>query len=101
MTPAPTPLVDCEVILEKSKLGYLMAEKASSLKRMALAGLSATDVADQIRRKLAANYIYNLARSDSVKTLKFNIVLEANGARCTCALGYRPEDKQLRVITLF
>jgi hypothetical protein len=101
MTPAPTPLVDCEVILEESKLGYLMAEKASSLKRMALAGLSATDVADQIRRKLAANYIYNLARSDSVKTLKFNIVLEANGARCTCALGYRPEDRQLRVITLF
>jgi hypothetical protein len=101
MTPAPTSLVDCQVVLEDAKLGYLMAEKAGSLKRVGLAGQSATDVAEQIRRKLAANYIYNLARSDSVETLKFNIVLEADGARSTCALEYRPEDRQLRAITLF
>lgn len=101
MTPAPTPLVDCEVILEDSTLEYLMAEKAASLKRVGLAGLSATDLAEQIRRKLAANYIYNLARSAIVETLKFNIVIETDSARSTCALEYRPEDSQLRVITLF
>jgi hypothetical protein len=101
MTPAPAPLVDCNVILEEAKLGYLMVKKTGSLKRVGFAGLSAAAVAEQIKRKLAASYIYNLARSESVATLKFNIVLEAAGSRCTCALEYRPEDKQLKVITLF
>lgn len=101
MTPAPTPLIDCDVILDETKLDYLMAEKSGSLKRIGLSGLSAATVAEQIRRKLLGSYIYNLARSESVRTLKFNIVLETAGARCTCALEYQPNDRSLRVITLY
>jgi hypothetical protein len=102
MSPAPQPLTECEVVLEPAKLGYLQTKKTASLKRSNLAELDADAVAEQIRRKLLANYIYCMARSEDLSTLKFNIVLE-NGmlARSMCALEYKPDQRQVRVITLF
>jgi hypothetical protein len=73
-----------------------------TLERSGFEGLSSADIAEQIRCKVKANYIYNLARSEDGSTMKFNILLENPGlARFLCALEHRPQDRQLRVITLF
>jgi len=101
MSPNPRPLAECHVLLTESRLQYLLSEKAGSLTRADFLGLGAEDIAEQIQRKLDANYIYNLSRSEKFETLKFNIVLEIGRARLVCALKYRPEDKQVEVITLF
>jgi hypothetical protein len=102
ISPTPQPLTDCEVVLEPAKLEYLQSKKTASLKRANLAELDADAVAEQIRRKLMANYIYCMARSEDHSTLKFNIVLE-NGtrARSMCALEYIPDQRQVRLITFF
>lgn len=95
-------LDEFEVVLDDRKLQYLKDNHSEGLKRSGFAGLAAPDIAQQIRGKVKANYIYNLARSEDGRTMKFNILLENPGlARFLCALEHRPQDKQLRVITLF
>jgi hypothetical protein len=102
MTPTPRALIDCEVVVEPAKLGYLQANKASSLKRAGLAGLDGAAVAERIRKKLTGNYIYNLAYSESFSALKFNIVLENDKiARSMCSLKYVPQEQRVKVITFF
>lgn len=102
MTPTPSPISDCVVELDEGKLQYLQESKTGSLKRADLHALSAEEIAAQVRGKLGSNYIFNLSRAQGAKTLKFNIVLENQGAaRYVCALEYLPQERKLRVITLF
>jgi len=98
----PLPMSDLDVILEQRKVAYLQREKAGSMKRAALEGLSAQQIARQIREKLSGNYFYNLARATDGETLKFDVVIEnARESRTVCALEYRPQDKAVRVITFY
>lgn len=91
-----------EIVLDERKLKYLQDHHPEGLKRSGYLGLSAADVAEQIRSKVRSNYIYNLARSEDGSTMKFNLILENPGvSRSLCALEYRPKENQLRVITLF
>lgn len=102
MTPTPYPIAQCVVELDERKLDYLQREKGGSLRRAELHTLAAEEVASQVRAKLASNYIYNLARATNGNALKFNIVLENPGiARYLCALEYLPQERKLRVITIF
>lgn len=95
-------LDEFEVALDDRKLQYLKDKHPEGLERSGFAGPGATDIAEQIRGKVKANYIYNLARSGDGSTMKFNILLENPGvARFLCAMEYRPNERQLRVITLF
>lgn len=101
ITPTPTALREFEVVLEQSKLDYLRIHKLGSLARSGLAGLTADDIADQIRAKIEANYIYSLSRSADGSTLKFNILMQFGTARTLCALEYIQTGRRLRVITFY
>ncbi len=102
MGASPVELDEFEVVMDDRKLQYLKEVHPEGLERSGFGELSAADIAEQIRGKIKANYIYNLARSEDGSTMKFNILLENPGvARFLCALEHRPQDKQLRVITLF
>jgi len=102
MGASPAKLDEFEVVLDERKLQYLKESHPEGLERSGFEGLSSADIAVQIRCKVKANYIYNLARSEDGSTMKFNILLEnPSVARFLCALEHRPQDRQLRVITLF
>lgn len=97
-----TELDELEVVLDERKLQYLKENHPEGIERSGFEGMSAADITEQIRIKIKSNYIYNLARSVDGSTMKFNILLENPGvARFLCALELRPQDRQLRVITLF
>lgn len=101
MGAGPAELDDFEVVLDERKLGYLKQDHSHALDRSGFSGLSAADISEQIRRKVKANYIYNLSRSEDGSTMKFNIILEnPDISRHVCSLEHRPQEKQLRVITL-
>jgi hypothetical protein len=102
LTAVPQPIAECVVELEEQKLKHLQEAKAGSMNRASFEALTAEQIATQIREKVAMNYIYSLARATDGETLKFNIMFENAGkARITCALEYRPQDRRLRVITLY
>ena len=90
-----------EVLLDERRLQFLRGKHLHGLERAGYAELSAVEIAEQIRSKVKANYIYYLTRFED-GTMKFNIALENPGvARFRCALKHLPETKQLEVITLF
>lgn len=98
----PQRLDDFEVVLEDSKLRHLQKMKGGSLKKADIQNLTTDEVTSQIRKKLEASYIYNLARAKDGDTLKFNIIIENDViARNICALECRPLEKILRVITFY
>ena len=102
MNPAPKMLEDFEVQLDEAKLGYLQKEKGGSLERAGMAELDAAGVAARIREKVDGSYIYRLARATQGDTLKFDVMIEAiPGVRTECALKYLPEERLLKVITLY
>jgi hypothetical protein len=102
MGASPAELDEFDVVLDERKLQYLKENHPEGLERSGFNGLSAADIAERIRCKVKSNYIYNLARSKDGSTMKFNILLEnPSVARFLCALEHRPQDRQLRVITLF
>lgn len=102
MGASPAELDEYEVVLDERKLQYLKKNHPEGLERSGFERLSAAEIAEKVRCKVKANYIYNLARSEDGSTMKFNILLENPGvARFLCALEHCPQDRQLRVITLF
>jgi hypothetical protein len=102
LTPAPQMIDDFEVQLDEAKWKYLQDEKGGSLKRAGMAGLGAAGIASRIREKVDDSYIYRLARAANGDTLKFNVMIEAvPGTRAECALKYPPEQRLLKLITLY
>jgi hypothetical protein len=102
MTPHPVEFDDFDIVLEEQKLEYLKREKRGSLQQAGLINLNAEEIAGQIRAKFVRNYIYNLSRSATGETLKFNIILEfPGGVRKVCALNYDTPSKVLKVITFY
>lgn len=101
------PLTDLQVVIEEAKLEYLMREKAGSLSKAGIMSLSGDGLKNLIRRKLAANYIYNLRYVQEHNVMLFNIILEVERpqggypTKMLLSLEYKPTDKSLRVVTLY
>lgn len=100
------PIDDFTVELEEAKHNYLKSEKLGKLEKAGIADVDRVDLADLIRTKVAASYIYNLAYLPDHEVIKFNVMLEiprVDGGyptRVLAALEYQPIKKNLRVITL-
>ncbi len=107
ISPTTTQFVGVEVRLDASKLGYLLAKKSGSLKRLGLLEASCDEIEGIIRKKLTSNYIYNLTHDEDYDTFKFNIIIEVKSRtsidrhRVLVALKYLPSESSVRVITLY
>jgi hypothetical protein len=101
------PLIDLQIVIEEPKLEYLMREKTGSLSKAGIMSLGADGLKNLIRRKLAANYIYNLRYVQEHNVMLFNIILEVERSeggdpmKMLLSLEYKPTDKYLRVVTLY
>ena len=101
------PLRDCVVFLEEAKHGYLLAKKLGSLQKAEIDDLERTDLEELIKSKIALSYIYNLNYSEKYDVAKFNLMLEvprSSGGyptRLLVSLEYIPQEKILRVLTLY
>jgi hypothetical protein len=99
------PLSDFDVLIEDAKYEYLLKE--GKLIKAGLVKTGKAELAEMIRSKVEANYIYNLRYMKDHNVCSFNIVLEVphsgdgHPARMNVSLEYLPEDRLLRVITLY
>jgi len=103
---SPSSLADFEIEVADAKLKYVKENKVGSVERAGLENISAKELADLIRTKIAASYIYNLEFLDAHNVAKFNIILEletehGERTRLLASLSYEPERKSLRLLTLF
>lgn len=100
------PIDDFTVELEEAKHNYLKSEKFGKLEKAGIAEMERDDLAQLIRAKISASYIYNLSYLADHNVIKFNVMLEVpriDGGyptRILAALEYQPAEKNLRVITL-
>jgi hypothetical protein len=95
-----------DVVLDEAKHGYLINNKLGNLKKAGLAEADRTRIENLIKEKVSNSYIYNLEYLEEHDVMKFNIMLEIERpkgypARMMAALEYIPNQKLLRVITLF
>jgi hypothetical protein len=94
------------VQVEEAKLSYIKQAKAGSVHGAGLAKVSADELRKIIRSKLRSNYIYNMSYLAEHNVTKFSIVIEVAGKegrpfRLMAALEYRPDEKVLRLVTLY
>lgn len=107
VSPTVLPIDDFTVEIEDAKLNYLKSEKLGKLQKAGIAELDGDELAQLIRKKVTASYIYNLRYLSEHDVIKFNVMLEiprATGGyptRVLAALEYQPDKKKLRVITLY
>jgi len=104
----PMPLDDFIVEVSDARLDYLRSAKAGSMERAGLHNMSASQLAETIRNKIAASYIYNMVHDLEHGVTKFNIIVEVppppsggKPTRLLAALKYIPDRKTLELITLF
>ncbi|HEX7858474.1 MAG TPA: hypothetical protein VF503_32725 [Sphingobium sp.] len=101
------PLDDFEIEVEDAKLAYVKEAKNGSIERAGLEDITASELAEIIKAKISANYIYELHFKAEFDVAKFNIIIEipsrsaSEPTRIMAALKYQPEQKQLKLITLF
>lgn len=104
---SPLPLKDFEIQVDDAKLNYLKTEKNGSMSRSGLSDVSSQQLSAIIRAKVNQSYIYNMSYNSDHDIVKFNIILEMqvcgykNPTRLLAALEYRPQEKILRLITLY
>ena len=98
---------DFNLLVEEKKLEHLLKAKEANLKRAGVTNLTLEEVEELIKNKISNNYIYNLTFLKQYNTLKFDILVETtradnnNPVKLTVGLEYKPEDKTLRLITMF
>jgi len=104
----PLPLDDFTVEVTEARLGYLRTAKAGSMERAGLQNMSAGELAEAIKDKIAGSYIYNMVHVAEYDVTKFNIIIEVppfapdgKPTRLLAALKYIPTRKTLELITLF
>jgi hypothetical protein len=96
-----------EVLVEEAKVAYLRREKAGSLSRGGLEGVSASELATIIRARVEKNYFYNLSYNAEHDTAKFNVMIEVPAAsagqrhRLMVSLEYKPTVGTLRLVTMY
>lgn len=99
------PLAGFNVQIDPEKLSYVLTHKEG---KMGMAGLAQADsekIGSIIISKIKESYIYDLHLNE-YNVAKFNLMLQLNGRRgdpvkLTAVLEYRPNEKILRLITLF
>lgn len=103
----PMPLEEFEVEVAEAKLEYIKSAKEGSVERAGLESISAIELAKLIKDKISRSYIYNLVFLAEHNVAKFNIILELPSpgdrepTRLLAALEYKPEEKILRLLTLY
>jgi len=103
----PLPLIDFAIQVESAKVAYVRGHNAPALARAGLEAIDSDRLSALIRSKINGSYIYRLEYVAEHAAMKYNIILEvpaknqAGAVRFLAALEYRPQDKQLRLITLF
>jgi hypothetical protein len=106
VSPIVLPIEDFSVELKEAKHNYLKSQKIGKLEKAGIAGMMRDELAQLIRNKVNASYIYNLSYLSQHQVIKFNVMLEiarSDGGyptRVLAALEYQPTKKNLRVITL-
>lgn len=107
ISPNPQPLDGFTIEVEKAKLKYLKTKKAGSVAQAGLEQTSTRALSKLIRSKMSENYIYNMSFDAQHNVAKFNVIIElprhaADGhIRLLASMEYKPEKKQLRLITLY
>lgn len=100
-----SPLAGMDILIEDAKYDYLL--KAGKLIKGGLIAAEKEQLANLIRSKIEASYIYNLRYMKVHEVKTFNVVLEVprsvpgHPARMNVALEYKPDDRLLRMITLY
>lgn len=101
------PLNECDILLDEAKHMYLKSNKIGKLQKAGISTLERDGLAKLIKSKIMSNYIYNICYREEFNLIKFNVMLEVphpSGGyptRLTVALEYLPQNKLLRVLTLF
>lgn len=107
ISPIALPLASCDIEIEPRKFEYLSTEKAKSLEGLGLLGGHVGQLKEMIRERISHNYIYSMVQDDVHDVSRFNIMIEARPGdtgrwfRALVGLEYKPEDRHLRLITLF
>ena len=101
------PFTELDVEVEAAKGEYLREEHGTSLSRAGLIDMSDEELAGTIKAKINSSYIYNLRYLQEHNVSLFNLMLEVGASsegkltRLLAALEYHPEDRLLKVVTLF
>lgn len=104
---SPAALDEFRVEVEEAKLAYIKANKSGSVERAGLEAVTAGELAALIKDKIMSSYIYNLEFLEDYQVSKFNIIIElpsqsaSEPTRLLAAMTYMPEQKILKLITLF
>jgi hypothetical protein len=103
---SPSTLDSFDVQIEDAKLSYIKSAKVGSMHHAGLGGVSSKELQVIIKEKLRSNYIYNMSYLEQYNVTKFSIIIEIEGKdghpfRLMAALDYRPDDKVLRLVTLY
>ena len=107
VSPTVFPIDDFTIEIEEAKHNYLKSEKFGKLQKAGISELSGDELAQLIRMKVSASYIYNLCYLSDHDVVKFNVMLEVPRTgggyptRILVALEYQPAKRSLRVITLY
>ena len=103
----PLALDEFDVEVAAAKLDYLKNQKGGSIERAGLQSVTTAKLAALVREKISGSYIYNMSFNQMHNVTKFNVIIELPpsadrpATRLLAALEYQPDQKKLRLITLF
>lgn len=107
VSPTPMTLEAFDIQVAEAKLDYVKTHKSASVKRAGLEMITPDQLASLIRAKISSNYIYSMGVDQTQTVTKFNVIIELsplpNGrpTRLLAGLEYQPQQRVLRLITLF
>ncbi|PKM31094.1 MAG: hypothetical protein CVV07_02730 [Gammaproteobacteria bacterium HGW-Gammaproteobacteria-11] len=101
------PIEGFEIEIEDAKHEYLKSAKCGKLEKAGIEALGKKELSNIIRSKVSNSYIYNLSYLSDHDVSKFNVMLEiprgddGYPTRIVVVLEYKPQEKLLRVITMY
>ncbi|TPG20996.1 hypothetical protein EAH87_06530 [Sphingomonas koreensis] len=102
---SPLPLREFSIDVEPAKLDYLKREKAGSLGKADLGGVTTTELQRLIAGRIDQSYIYHLNYRPASDVATFNIIIELPGSRgpvrLLASLEYKATERALRLVTLY
>ena len=89
--------------IEDRKLEYLLNAKYGSMRAGKILNLKKDEIETLIKKNINNNYIFNLEFNEKYNTIKFNTLLEIKEVpfKYLVSLEYIPENKELRLITMY
>lgn len=97
---------DIKVLIDESKLKYLKEQKTGTMKSLDLLECTVEELEQKIMIGLYNNYIYNIEINE-YNVFKFNVLIELQSnnkeikRKVNVALEYKPDEKMLRLITMY